>query len=377
MQKELQASDGAAGDQLGYVSLDAAGDEALVGAPGHNGTAGAVYAFVRRGGGWVQQQELTASDGGPGSDFGNSVSLDAAGTEALIGAPNKNYTKGAAYVFALGRSGTWAQQQELTASDAAPYSDFGYFVSLNALGNELVVGAPASHSDAGSAYVFALGRSGTWGQQQELTASDGAPGDFFGFSASLNALGTETIVGAPGHNGSAGTAYVFTPSRTGTWAQQQELIASNAAPNDNFGFSVSLDALGTETVVGAPGHNGNAGAVYVFALGRGGTLLQQQELTASDGLPNDEFGFSLSLDALGTETVVGAPTRNGLQGGAYVFALGRSGTLVQQQELTASDGAPNDIFGYTVSLDALGDETIVGAPQHNSSKGAAYVFEGV
>src|SRR5947208_306886 len=44
-----------------------------------------------------QQQELQAGDGAPGDEFGARVTLSAAGDIALIGAPEKDGRTGAAY----------------------------------------------------------------------------------------------------------------------------------------------------------------------------------------------------------------------------------------------------------------------------------------
>jgi hypothetical protein len=62
-------------------------------------------------------------------------------------------------------------------------------------------------------------------------------------------------------------AFVFT-LRGGTWSQTAELTASRAAPNDNFGWSVTLSAPGTTALVGAWGHSATGGA-FVFAEAAG------------------------------------------------------------------------------------------------------------
>ena len=62
---------------------------------------------------WTEQQELAASDGFVGDQFGWSVSVS--GDTAVIGAVSKNNAQGAAYVL-VSSSGAWTQQQELTAS---------------------------------------------------------------------------------------------------------------------------------------------------------------------------------------------------------------------------------------------------------------------
>ena len=90
------------------------------------------------------------------------------------------------------RSGTaWSQQAKLTAADAAAGDQFGYSVAVS--GSIAVVGAALKNSNTGAAYVFV--RSGTtWPQQAELTASDAAPGDVFGWSVAVS--GTTAVVGA-------------------------------------------------------------------------------------------------------------------------------------------------------------------------------------
>ena len=138
--------------------------------------------------------------------------------------------------------------------------------------NTLVVGAtdddtPAG-ADAGSAYVFV--RLGTaWAEQQKLTASDGAPGDKFGNSVSV--ADERVVVGAQSDDTpagiDAGSTYVFTRSGT-AWTEQQKLTASDGAAGDEFGSSVS--ALSDDTVVvGAPGHVvagvSRAGSAYVLS----------------------------------------------------------------------------------------------------------------
>jgi nucleoside-specific outer membrane channel protein Tsx len=381
---ELTAPDGEAYDRFG-LSVAANGSTIVVGAPGHavgsNSYQGAAYVFVQSGTTWSQQAELTASDGAASDGFGSSVAVS--GSTIAVGAPSHqvgaNFDQGAAYAFV--QSGTtWSQQAELTASDGAASDLFGRSVAVS--GSTIVVGAlghqVGANSDQGAAYAFA--QSGTtWSQQAELTASDGAQNDQFGWSVSVS--GSTIAVGAPRHqvgsNSDQGAAYVFVPNGT-TWSQQAELTASDGAQNDLFGQSVA--ASGSTIVVGAPGHavgsNSYQGAAYVF-VPNGTTWSQQAELTASDGAQNDEFGQSVA--ASGSTIVVGAPNfavgSSSNQGAAYVFS--QSGTTWSQQaELTASDGAQNDNFGSSVSVS---DSTIiVGAPNHavgsNSYQGAAYVF---
>jgi hypothetical protein len=354
--QKLLAGDGAAGDDFGN-SVSIYGDTALIGTPQLFTNTGSAYVFTRTGTTWTQQQKLLASDGSTGDYFGFSVSLY--GDTALIGAVSDYIARGAAYVFT--RSGTtWTQQQKLLASDGVAEDNFGCSVSL--YGDIALIGATGDNNVKGSAYVFT--RTGTtWTEQQKLLALDGATNDHFGNSASLD--DDTALIGAYYDDSSKGAAYVFT--RTGTtWTQQQKLLASDGTAGDRFGNSVSLNS--DTAIIGANYDNSSKGAAYVFTR-TGTTWTPQQKLLASDGVANDRFGNSVSLDS--DTALIGAFGDDSSKGSAYVFT--RTGTTwTQQQKLTASDGATNDVFGKSVSLDS--DTALIGAFGDDSSKGSAYVF---
>ena len=330
----------------------------------------------------TEEAKLMVTSGQALGFFGSSVALS--GGTALVGAPyvdvGGNVDRGAAYVFVRDpNTGAWSQQAKLTASDGAADDYFGQSVAL--AGDTALVGADRAdvggNADQGAAYVFV--RSGTsWNQQAKLTASDGAANDYFGYSVAL--AGDTALVGAPSKDGlyaSQGAAYVFVRSGT-TWSPQRKLTASDGAANDEFGTSVALS--GDTALVGADradvSGNADQGAAYVFV--RSGTSWNQQaKLTASDGAANDYFGWSVALS--GDTALVGAYWAdvggNADQGAAYVF--GRSGTSWNQQaKLTAPDGAADDYFGGSVALS--GDTALVGAyladVSGNVDQGAAYVF---
>jgi hypothetical protein len=266
------------------------------------------------------------------------------------------------------------------AADGAAGDRFGTSVALD--GEMALVGANranvSGNTNQGATYVFT--RSGAnWSQQQKLVATDGAADDQFGRSVALD--GETALVGAwaanIGGNINQGAAYVFTRSGA-NWSQQQKLVAADGAASDLFGISVALD--GETALVGAymanVGGNSSQGTAYVFTRS-GANWSQQQKLVAADGAAGDQFGVSVALD--GQTALVGAHLANmggnTEQGAAYVFT--QSGTdWSQQQKLVAADGAAGDLFGISVALD--GETVLVGAilanVGGNTEQGAAYVF---
>jgi hypothetical protein len=356
-QTELTASGGVANDNAGY-SVAISGSTAVVGAYGRSSAAGAAYVFVRSGTTWSQQAEIDDPAAATGDDFGWSVAIS--GSTVVVGADQDgNGGSGAAYVFV--RSGTtWSQQATLADPGGAGGDLFGYSVAVS--GSTAVVGAEGSNSSTGAAYVFV--RSGTtWSQQAPLTASDGAPDDFFGVSVAVS--GSTAVVGADGNNTFAGAGYVFVRSGT-NWSQQAEIADPGAALDDFFGVSVAVS--GSTAVVGATGANSGTGAAYVFV--RSGTNWSQQaELTASDAASGADFGDSVALT--GATLAVGADGLAGSANGAAAYVFVRAGTA-WSQETELTDGASNDAFGISVGIS--GTTAVVGASSTNSFTGAAYVF---
>ena len=103
---------------------------------------------------------------------------------------------------------------------------------------------------------------------------------------------------------------------------------------------------------------------------------QVAKLTASDGATGDMFGWSVAIS--GTTAIVGASRdddRGKYSGSAYVFE--KSGNMWSQvAKLTASDGAAEDWFGWSVAIS--GTTAIVGAygdDDRGENSGSAYVFD--
>jgi predicted amidohydrolase len=320
--QELFASDGATGDQFGYsVSID--GDYALIGAveDDDNGDySGSAYIFKRDGTVWTEQSKLLPSDGERRGFFGESVSID--GQYALIGAwgdDDNGYVSGSAYIFKS--DGTvWTEQSKLLPSDGKENQTFGYSVSID--GDYALIGAVGDDENgwySGSAYIFK--RDGTvWTEQSKLLASDGENYESFGCSVSID--GQYALIGAWGDddNGDrSGSAYIF--KRDGNiWTEQVKLLPSDVEAYGYFGFSVSID--GDYAIIGRYGDkdNGkNAGSIYVFKHD-GATWSRHVKLLAPDGIKEDCFGWFVSID--GDNAIIGAIGTDGNEpgsGSAYVY----------------------------------------------------------
>ncbi len=269
-QQKLTAGDGDANDRFGHaVAVD--GDTVMVAARAGDsiGTddVGSVYVFSRSNDTWTQDQELIADDASSGDRFGNSLALD--GDTLLVGAngdADKGAGSGAAYFFTSSPQGEWSESQKVTANDGSADDAFGHFVALN--DDTAIVGAilgDSTATDSGAAYVFDRDESQEWIAGQKLTASDSLADDGFGHSISLDA--NVVVIGAPDgsdSSGATGAAYLF--SRSGlTWTERDKLTASDGAAGDRFGHSVSMD--GTQVMISAnQDDDSGLGSGSVFVL---------------------------------------------------------------------------------------------------------------
>jgi hypothetical protein len=334
----LTASDGVSGDIFGY-SVAIVGNTVVVGAAATtvngNQYQGTAYVFVKPTSGWAnmtQTAELTASDGQGGDNFGRSVAIS--GNTVVVGSPqatvNGNQDQGAVYVFVKPAKG-WNdmhQTAKLVASDGVSFAYLGTATAFS--GNTIVAGAQYSSDQdpgPGKAYVFVEPIKGGWTngtQTAELTASNGAPYDYFGYAVAVDS--NTVIVGGGLCGGECpGTAYVYVEPASG-WANMTEtaqLTPSDGGGEDFFASSVSTN--GSTTVVGAPYHEfDEAGAVYVFVESAGGwvNMTQTAELTVN-ATTSQCLGSSVSIS--GGVILAGADCVHDSTGAAYVFVKPANG----------------------------------------------------
>ncbi|MBN1256229.1 MAG: hypothetical protein JXA52_00835 [Planctomycetes bacterium] len=321
----------------------------------------------------TQETKLTASDGADYDYFGCSVSLS--GEYAIIGAGSDDtggYNYGSAYIFK--RDGTsWLEEDKLTASDGAFGDYFGKSVSIS--GDYAIAGAMFNDdhgSNSGSAYIFKRTGS-TWAQQAKLIPSGSAADDFFGCSVAIS--GDYAVVGAVGCDGIGGdfgAAYIF-KRNDATWTEQAKLVPADGELGDCFGCAVAIS--GDSVIIGSyrDDDNGNdSGSAYIFT--RDETIWKEEaKLTASDGALADWFGKSVSIS--GDDAVVGSYLKNSGAGSAYVFK--RQGFFWSEQaKLIASDSEASDYFSYAVAIS--GDYVTLGAYGDDNSgpdSGSVYLFK--
>jgi hypothetical protein len=147
------------------LAMAISGDTVVTGSPdttiNSKYAQGAAYVFVKPTSGWTNVTPaaiLTASDGAAGDDMGFAVAIS--GNQIVAGAPYAAYgsdaaRQGAAYQFVKPSTGwktTSHFNAKLGASDGQKGDEFGWSVSISA--STVLVGAPGASTQQGAGYLF-------------------------------------------------------------------------------------------------------------------------------------------------------------------------------------------------------------------------------
>ena len=425
-QQIITALDAAANDSFG-TSLMLSDNTIVVGAYSEDGDGsnrGAVYVFYKDDTLWVQKSKLTASGASDGDTFGEYLGVSSDGLSILVGLAGTVNQRALFFKVSHGWESITDQdyqEQELIEPDYIESGDyFGQSVSIDNNGKNLAIGSPYDdEKSTDSGLVQLMERYGAdWTETDRLFPPNLQEGAKFGMSVSLEENGLGLLIGAPETDvlgteylekqkftdGSNGFGYSCSLAAEGTWSvvgvqygssnsaviytrvssvwEEDATVTSFGSFGDSvFGQGTAISSDGLTVLVTdrkAPGAGTNRGALYMYVKTASGWD-DAQALTSSDISDSDFFGQSVAVSYDGDVVVVGAPYVDGAgtnRGAVYIFT--RSGdTLTEIQILTASDAGDGALFGWGVDISADGSTIAVGAPNDSPGafvRGSAYVF---
>ncbi|MDG1396985.1 MAG: hypothetical protein P8P88_01230, partial [Polaribacter sp.] len=240
----------------------------------------------------------------------------------------------------------WNEIIKASASDGANVDYFGYSVAIS--GDVAIVGAyaedPNGIGNAGAAYIFERNSSGTWVEEQKIVASDGAQSDVFGRSVAIS--GDVAIVGAYRDNNIAGSAYIFSANNANTTPTDITLSAS--AIDENVATATTVGSFSTTDADTTDTHT------YSLVAGTGDT---------------NNASFTIDGADLKTNAAIDYETNTTLS----IRVQTNDGTATFEKEITITvndlDDTPPTVVtqDITVQLDADGNASIVAADIDNGS----------
>ncbi|MDX1548097.1 MAG: choice-of-anchor B family protein, partial [Rhodothermales bacterium] len=336
------------------------GETVFIGEPRSFSQPGRVHVFEQTADGtWETVAVLAADDGAIGDGFGDA--LAAAAGAVLVGAPQANDDRGAAYLFVRRADGAWVQAARLAAPDAAEGDAFGATVAFD--GTHAYVGTPGANDRAGAVHVFAPAGDG-WAHHTTLTASDAAEGQRFGSAMAVE--GPRLAVGAPFHTQATGAVYLFEAAGDG-WAERLQLAGAEA--NHRFGMAVALN--GSEVAVAAPFANELAGLVQIFDVDGEGAWSEIARFEPIGEEPARSF-FGQALHFEGDNGWIGAPGAGGFAGTLHHYHR-IDGSWMHADEVAGDGVEPGDSFAGSFAID--GDLAVAGASRADYGEGMATILE--
>ena len=352
---------------LGFGGAIAIGANAIfIGEPLNGPTPGAVYVY-RKGpaprGAWTEAAKLTASDGKPSDRFGSALGVQ--GNALAIGAPAADSARGAVYLFESPRAGGWTERARLVPPAREPGDNLGASLAVDE--GLLLVGATGHDSSMGIVHAWRKEGS-SWVAAGTLIGSDSKRGDRFGSSIAIQ--NGVVLIGAPRHNDQAGAAYVFRyDAVTSTWKEEAKLIGRNTQRNNWFGASVSIQ--GSELMVGAPRYSNFSGGVFVFTRDTVSASWRPGPMLAPFDGGNVQFGNSIAWD--GKELWIGAPSAGIFSGRVYQFTRDSAGEWLGASKLGLGEAERGDAYAGAIALkDGVG---VVGLTGAEFGAGTAIVYE--
>ena len=414
---DLTASDQAASDQYGRISISQDGNVMAVGAfswdrSGGGSDHGGVYIYDwtdtdndGTADSWVQRGSVFSptSDATNNVRFGTSTSLSSDGTYLAVGALLYTDTatyQGGAFVYKWNSStSSWDKQGSTIVAGDAGASDYHAFVAINSDGTIISVGANlwdgASGSNHGAVYTYDWkdtdgdGTADKWIQRSygDTVVTNGT----FASNANDWSLsgtgGSSSAAWSSDHGGS-----VKLIATSGNWGQMIQTVSTTTIVS---GQTYKLK-LGVHDWEGGSGDGDNvknikygiwpkSGTNYALSAshageyqdindaisGTSGTI--EFEFTANSDMVSDE-GFKIGI------FYGGLPTSTG-----YIYIdnvdLTDENDMTLTADggvLTASDAAAADQYGRNLSLSSNGEILFVGAPYwegDSSNQGGVYIYD--
>ena len=405
----LSPGDLSNGDNFGYkVAVSADGNFVVIGAwmgdPYGVTDGGKAFIFSWNGSSWVQNTltngagMISPDDRAIADGFGFSVDIDAAGVRAVIGSPfdkNSGYANnGSVYVYTRSGATSWYLEKKLIPTPVDNSNRLGFSVAISANGDRIAAGEPYlsvnnnSIQWCGGIRVFARYSGATWSLESSYRMSDKKAFDRAGNSIAIDASGSRIIVGV--YRARNGTTYaqgaVYVLARSGaTWYEEAKLTLPWTVAGACYGWSVAVSSSGdrficTGRINTSAISNTNAAwdvsyaAGEVFIYRRTGTTWYQEGYIASPtGQGNGMFGYSVTMNALGDKVAIGMPSYNN-HGMVYIYKWTGS-AWVFEEDIVGSTVNSWNRFGVSVDINSDHSRLVAGADDVRvTGRGKAYIF---
>lgn len=311
-------------------------------------------------------------NGNQNDRFGHVVSMNSMGDIIAVSAVY-NYN-GFTKIYQLStynNNSTWVQLGN-TINAIEPYEELGTSLSINSTGNRVAIGSPGINSATGCVRIYQLSsynNINSWvqlGQQIDGLIEE----SMFGFHVSLNGIGDRVVIGSNANF--AKTYQLSSYNNNNSWIKiGQDLTEEGGV---QYGLVVSINKIGDIIAISDNAHNNEFGVVRVYQLQ--GNYPNEIWIKLGENIHGKEmhslFGDSISLNSSGNILAIGAPTAGaiirsedsytpGSRGSVYVYKFENNTWNQISQELNVKNPYGVIYAGTSVSLNSAGDILAIGS----------------
>ncbi|PKL17692.1 MAG: hypothetical protein CVV49_09885 [Spirochaetae bacterium HGW-Spirochaetae-5] len=309
----------------------------------------------------------------PGSNqFGQSIACTSDGEYLVIGA----LSIARIYIYKLS-GGVYSPIQTIDSPPPIISNNYSVTVSLSDDGNKVLVGAWNSDGGKGKAYLYE--RTGiNWMSYSIFEFQDmaGLGSDHYGLGVKISGDGNTIAISAAHKNSQAGSLFIYKLNGS-SWIGSEY----SGLSGDMLGRHIGMSHDGQRIIAGTRcwvNGNGNQGTAYLYEW-NGSTYAQTLKFTASDGAPDDKFGFSVAMSSDGNSVVIGKPLAQfaTVKGNAYVFRYRNSG-WIEEAIVTGSDSDSREFYGNITAISGDGSVIAVSSSLDtigvNSQQGSVFLY---
>ena len=303
-------------------SIDALGDNLVIGAPHRTNSEGKVFLYGRNNDDWNLIQELNPANSNITSNFGSEVVI----TDQHLFIADQYYDeeKGAVFHFIKDPiDNKWEYKSFITYADMQNDGYFGHSIAVT--GNRLLIG-----SRNGNLAVLYEYNNSRWEEKHTFTAEKYQSKGRYGYAVELS--DNRAIIGYPGYNSyGAFDIYQF---ENESWIKKTEVINPNETNGSYFASSISLN--NEDLIVGD--YNGERS--YLFKI-KDDTYSLIQTFDSPD--ISNEGKFGRTVDIKSDQLIIGATYGEK----AYIYNLDVSGTWSLSNKIS-SDNRNQSITGKKI-----------------------------
>ncbi len=330
-----------------------------------------VYIFKKNSNIWSESEVINCPELGSGL-FGQSIACTPDEEYFVIGA----LSKARIYIYKMS-GGLYSLIKTIDSPTPLISNDYSVTVSCSDDGNRILVGSWGNNSGKGKAYLYEKTDS-NWASYstKEFEDSNGNAGDHFGLGVKISGDGKTIAISAAHKNSYSGSVFIYKLNGA-IWSEEEH----SGLPGDMIGRHIGMSYNGQRIVAGTrcwTNGNANQGTAYLFEWD-GLAYNETYKFTASDGVADDKFGYSVAMSSDGNSIVIGATfTQVPIdKGKAYVFRY-RNSTWIEEAIISGSDSSAGEFYGNITAISGDGSVIAVSSPMDtidaNTQQGSVYLY---